>query len=384
MHSTTGYLREGLGLRLDEAACLPLRSRHGQCRACAQACPKGVLSVSIDAVAVDAGCIECGRCAAACPNDALALDGLECSEVPAVGAQALEIECSRVPQHLLGERVLRVPCLGGLSVGRILELGERAAPAGLVLVDRGACARCEAGCPDRHPALEAVDRARVWLDAVGAGGDALPRIERRALHASAMLPSIPAREQPAETLSRREFFRAAIDKPAGRDRLGPVPMGSSGRAAFPPGARRESRERRRQIDALDAVARRHGTTIPAEFYPRVLATGACVDHRICTANCPTGALKVLDGEGFVSLQFSGEACIGCGSCARACPEGALEVDVHGGDRARVELARHRPAQCRECGDTFTPREADDALCMPCSKSYRFMRDAMARLHAAGR
>lgn len=386
MEPVRELLREGSALRLDEAACLPLRSRHGQCRACESACPKGVLKVSIDAVELSEGCIECGRCAAACPNDALALPGFDLADEAAIReGRPLEIECDRVPAERLSPGAQRVRCLGGLSTGAILALGERAGARGLALIDRGACGDCEAGCAGRHPADAALSSARMWLESVGCHGDELPRLERRVLPASALLPLARSREEAeAPPLTRRQFFKAAVDKPAGRDRPAPMPMGSSGRAAFPASGRRPSRERTRQIAALDSAARRHDTVIPAEFYPRVHATGACVDHRICTAICPTGALKVEEAAEGSSLGFSGEACIGCLACIRACPEGALGFEAHGGERTRVELARHQQASCAECGDVFTPRDAGETLCMSCRKSHRFMRDAMERLYGAGR
>lgn len=385
MEPVRELLREGFALRLDEAACLPLRSRHGQCRACESACPKRVLKVSIDAVELSEGCIECGRCAAACPNDALALPGFDLADGAAMrDGRPLEIECDRVPAERLSPGAQRVPCLGGLSSGAILALGECAGARGLALIDRGGCGDCEAGCGARHPADAALSAARLWLESVGCPDEELPRLEPRALPAGALLSLAPSREEAESPMSRRQFFRAAVDKPAGRDRPAPAPMGSSGRAAFPASGRRPSRERARQIGALDAAARRHGTVIPAEFYPRVHATGACVDHRICAAICPTGALKVDEAQGGVTLTFAGEACIGCSGCVRACPEGALGFESNGGERVRVEIARHQQAACVECGDIFTPREQGDELCMSCRKSRRFVRDAMEKLYGAGR
>lgn len=389
MEPARELLKEGFALRLDEAACLPLRSWHGQCRACESACPKGVLKISIESVELSDGCIDCGRCVAACPTDALALPGFDVAssaDSAALSARPLEIECRRIPADALSPGALRVPCLGGLSTGAILALRERAPAAGLVLIDRGVCQACEAGCADRHPAESALSASRMWLEAVGCSADELPRLERRPLASGTLMPMRPPDDGDGdgETMTRRQFFKAAVDKPAGRARQAPVPMGSSGRAAFPVGSRQASRERRRQVAALDAAANRHGTVIPAEFYPRVQVTGACVDHRICTAICPTGALKVDEAQGAASLTFTGEACIGCSACVRACPEGALGFEPHGGERARMQLVRHERASCAECGDIFTPRDAGETLCMSCRKSHRFMRDAMEKLYGAGR
>lgn len=378
METVREALRDGVGLRLDEGACLPLRSRHGRCSLCASACPKRVLDVSVDSVRLAADCIECGRCVAACPTDALALDGFEpAAGIPAT-AHRIEVECSRVPQQALSASAVQVPCLGALSVGRILELNERLPDGGLVLVDRGGCGECEAGCAGEHPAGAAIDRARLWLEAVGSPEPALPRVELRPLPAARLARAIPRRDAQAQALTRREFFRAAVERSAGRDRLA-TPMGSSGRAAFPASARRPSRERLRQLAALDAAARRRNTRVPPEFFAEVRVAGACADHRVCSAICPTGALKAEPAGEVVALTFAGEACIGCEACLRACPEGALVLETHGGQRERVELVQHRPATCRECGDAFTPRAQDEKLCMSCQKSQRFMRDGVDKL-----
>jgi ferredoxin len=156
-------------------------------------------------------------------------------------------------------------------------------------------------------------------------------------------------------------------------------MGGSGRAAFPASQRREAPDRRRLLDALDRAATRAGTALPDELFPRVVNNGACVDHRVCTAACPTGALKVVAIDGAASLTFSAAACIGCGACQRSCPEGALMVDIHGGgERAPAVIARHTQQTCSSCGEVFTPR-AGEALCLACSKTQRFLGDAMAKL-----
>ncbi|MCX7893140.1 MAG: 4Fe-4S binding protein [Burkholderiales bacterium] len=377
---TGTLLTLGDGLRLEEGACLPLRSHFGQCRACEKACPAHVLSVSIDGVALAPGCLGCGRCVSACPTDALELEGFELPAALPAGAGAVELECFKVPASANAEAI-RVPCLGALSPGRLAELTERAGARGLVLVDRGWCGTCSAGCGATHPAKAALDVLALWLDAIGAP-DRKPRLQSRPLPAAAMPEAIPhTRRDPNEQpLSRRDFFRRLAENPTGRPR-DVSPMGASGRAAFPATGRHQSRERRRLVDALDAAAARAGTALPAELFPRVTNNGACADHRVCTAACPTGALKArADAQG-ARLEFAGEACIACGACTRACPEGALVLEAHGGARAPAVIATHAQRTCEACGDAFAPR-GDEALCATCAKSQRFIRDAMSQLYRA--
>lgn len=373
-------LREDARLRLDEGACLPLRSHFGGCRACAAACPVGVLAVAVEQIKLAEGCTNCGRCVAACPNEALQIDGFEpLGKLPA-GTEAIELECAKVPVKVRSAATIVVPCLGGISAGHLAELNERAGEREVQLIDRGWCAQCKAGCGATHPAKPAVDAVALWLHAIDETA-AAPRIVLRALPPALMPEEIPLAEAAPDrgpAMTRRQFFRTLAESPAGRPR---TPMGSNGRAAFPASKRRESPERRRLLDALTAAAKRRGKDVPAEFFPRVTNNGACADHRVCTAACPTGALKVVADDGAAALTFAAAACIGCGACTRACPEGALALDAHGGDPAVTPIASHVQSVCTACGDAFASR-AGETVCLACSKSQRFIGDAMTQLFGA--
>jgi ferredoxin len=380
METSLQILNAGARLRLNEGACLPLRSDFGGCRACASACPAKVLDVTVDRVALADGCLHCGRCMAACPTEALQLEGFAIPALPS-GIEPIEIECAKVPAREVAVHSMQVPCLGGLSAGRIAALHEAAGERGIALVDRGWCGQCRAG-GDGFAAQAAHDRVVMWLEAVHDPRPA-PRMLSRPLPAEQMPAEIPAPPEavdPGPSLSRRQFFRTLATDPVGRARKA-TPIGGEGRAAFPASQRRESPARRRLLDALDAAATRAGTTVPAEFFARLAVIGVCADHRVCTAACPTGALTVVATEGAASLTFASATCIGCGACARACPEGALLVEQHGGERAVAVLVRHEQKVCGTCGDLFTPRAAE-AVCLACSKTQRFIGDAMTQLYGA--
>lgn len=378
-------LRADGRLRLNEGACLPLRSAFGGCRACAQACPVQAITVDIERVRVTEACIGCGRCAAVCPNEALAADGLE--ELQAALRtplpQGVRLECSRVPSREDRPGTVRVPCLGGISPGRLAELQAHAGDTPVQLIDRGWCGQCNAGGA-AHPAQRAVATVTLWLTNLegGARQPAVPELRAEPLPMEKAqpfsLPPAPAAD-PAP-ISRRQFFRTLAQNPTGMRRRA-TPMGSDGRAAFPAGTRRASPERTRLLAALDNTARRTGSTVPSEFFPRLTQTGGCVDHRICVAACPTGALAIEDNDGGAALHFSGAACIACGACTRACPEHALQLDAHHGVRQAQVIARHARRACSNCGERFSPR-ADETLCSTCLKTQRFIGDAMVQLFAA--
>ena len=370
-------LNDGARLRLNEGACLPLRSRFGGCRACVTACPVQVIRVQVEQVTLADGCLHCGRCMAACPTEALQLDGFDLADLPQAD-RPLEIECAKVPAAQRTAHSVQVPCLGGLSVGRLAELHEAAGERGIALIDRGWCPQCSTGCGDgQHPASAAHERVVLWLESVRDPWPA-PRWVERPLPKELMPAAIPAPVDTGPQMSRRQFFRTVAQDPVGRRR---APMGSSGRAAYPASQRREAPDRQRLLAALERAAERAGAPLPAELFPRLTNRGACVDHRICTAACPTGALKVIETERAAALTFAAAACIGCGACTRACPETALALDAHGGERAPAAIAHHTQSTCSACGDVFTPR-AGETVCLACSKTQRFIGDAMSQLFGA--
>jgi ferredoxin len=425
-------LREDRTLRHDEGACLPLRSRHGQCRACESACPVQALEVGIEAVTLGSACIGCGRCTAACPSGALGLPELESQSieawaVPAVPAHAspqasaggasqrpanLRIECRMVPAAARSAPCVELPCLGALSPGRIASYV--AAGRQVTVVDRGWCEGCAAGgAPGAAvpqgiaAAREAVRLARSWLGAldldrsIAAGApvaDPDPLRARISIALEALpvhlrpteLPPAPAEGSPVD---RRRFFRAALERPAGRERK-PEPMGGNGRAAYPASERAASPERQRLHAALSRLGESRGQPVPAEFYPALHANTRCADSRMCVALCPTAALSVAEEGTAAQLRFDPLRCIACGTCTRACPEGALSLSPYGGaeDASRAAetkvLATHLQRPCTECGTPFAARADESAarpsaaLCPTCTKSRRFMADARTRLFGA--
>lgn len=405
-------LHAGRSLLHEEGACLPLRSRHGQCHACADACPSAAITVSVEAVVLADACIGCGRCTAACPTQALTLPEITAlpdplaaatlttaaaltatpaprsSPTPAARPAPVRVECRKVPAELRATDTLLLPCLGALTAGHLLAHAAAGTP--VQLVDRGWCGGCEAGCNPAHPqhaahpAAAALEAATLWLQAVGASVTAT--LVHDPLPPSLRPAAIPPADEPAPALDRRRFFRVALEKPAGRDKPGAAPMGGDGRAAYPADARQPAPERQRQHAALQALAALHGTAVPAEFYPQLHADASCCDRRMCVALCPTAALTVADDGASAHLQFDPLRCIACGTCERACPDAALALTAHGGQPALQTLAAHRRLRCPSCGDTFAASAQDNAaappLCPTCAKSRRFMDDARRQLFGA--
>ncbi len=382
-------LRSNLPLTHEEGACLPLRSVYGQCRVCADACPAKALSVSVAGVELSDACTSCGQCTAACPTQALALPELAALDTPMsplTEPTEIRIECRKVPTAAHRGETLVVPCLGALTPGHLMA--RAAAGIDVAVVDRGWCAGCESNCADGmflHLARKTLDVAALWLEA--AGSTRRPAIVEAPLPLSLRPEAIPPVPEKNPSIDRRRFFRAVIERPAGRHRTDATPMGGDGRAAYPADARLPSPERERQRDALLRLTQDLGSEIPAEFYPQVHADSRCCNRRMCVALCPTGALTAVDDGTTSHLQWSSDRCIACGTCVRACPESALTLMPHGGGAGLHTLASHLRACCPECGDNFTPTadktNADaPAICPTCVKSRRFMDDARRQLFGA--
>jgi len=154
-------LREGHPLGLLEDACLPLRApRYASCRACESVCPVKAIRVGETAIELAENCVRCGRCAAACPMGALAHPGFSVPDAPRDKLRPLSVDCWKVPGKLSPEGAVRMPCLGGLSPSRMIELAAAAGSGALELLDRGWCSACSAGGGTEHPAGASLAQAR--------------------------------------------------------------------------------------------------------------------------------------------------------------------------------------------------------------------------------
>lgn len=392
-------LRTDRGLLHEEGACLPLRSRQGQCRACASACPVQALEVSLAEVKLGEACTGCGQCTAVCPTEALSLPELsflssisaEAAPGAAVAAPSslrpptpVTLECRKVPLSMRAPASQEVPCLGVVRASHLVALS--AGGHVVQLMDRGWCETCEMACvgdPQRHPAQTAVELATLWLEAVDAEAT-VPHVLRDPLPREHCPQQLPPPPQPEEKLGRRSFFRQALERPAGRSTNPAKPMGGDGRAAYPADRRQPSPDRQRLLAGLGALAERSGNPLPGELYPRMHVDASCCDQRLCVALCPTAALTVRDTGTGAHLQFSSESCIACGTCVRACPTGAIQLSPTGGRRGVQTVFSHVRRPCVSCGDVYTPDAAQlegeaPSLCPSCAKSQRFMDDARKQL-----
>lgn len=324
------------------------------CRLCSDACPAAAISLTqADALRVSSACIGCGACAAQCPTGALSVSGFERASA---SAPLVAIECARVPAGDLRPHCWVTPCANGLRVSDIVAAAEASNETRIefVLIDRGLCR----ACPSSRQA-NVIDEVHAKLSRALSS---LPssfigiRRESRALDPA---QARPAGARPAT--SRRALLRAWMQASIGR----------------------ENRGVRGDRAALARVAARNGDRLSAWHYPSITIGPACRDHGVCSASCPTGALRVealADGADGWQLVFDAGACVECGRCAEVCPNRALTLTLHGEDiplETPVILRQRAFAICLKCEDRFVIDGDDAELCPACRKSESLFVDLFA-------
>lgn len=344
-------------------ACIAARSLPSACPHCVQACPAGAVRMGEAGPELVADCLGCGRCAAACPTGALTLEGFSGAVKLPSGNVPLRIECWKVPASLTGHTALRVPCLGGLDAGQLLEWQALLGNTPLHLIDRGWCTQCRAGGAT-HPARAALDEVARLLRACDLQAQEQPRLVHRPLPAALMPAAIP---EPAteERIGRRDFFRRFAAETAQA-----IPAA----APIVPRKRRGSDfplpKRERFLAALTALAHTPVERLPAAVLPGLTLAAGCDHLGVCAGMCPTGALQLYEADAHAGLLFEPRDCVACGLCAQACPAHAIEVRPAGSPEAKAAahaVTRFPLARCEGCLTPFAAVQ-DATLCPACRRS----------------
>lgn len=379
-------------LALCASACVAVRLRESACHACADACPVSVLSRRDGAPVLGDGCLGCGRCAAACPTGALRLPGF--AVTPPDRETAVALECWRVAPADGAPDALRVPCLNGLTLGRLLAIVASAAGRPVALVDRGFCPGCPTGGEDAQPASGLVAAAAALLGELGVPPSRHPRLVEQPLPTGRMQAD-PAGFVLEERVSRRGFLTALTARTAAAaEPLLEVELGPA-RPAAPMRHRAVPEERQRVLGALRRLA--PGVSLPAHLFPSLEVATTCTDHRVCASACPTEALsrcgEDADGEGECGIVFDPQACVSCGLCVALCPTGSISLSPGGvasapgsaesSDPAAPRiLTRHRQRTCDRCGAGYA---GENPSCPACQRDQAFAKSAFGALFGgAGR
>lgn len=357
-------LADAARVRMDASSCLSVRIPGEECGLCAAACPVDALALVDGTPELRGNCLGCGLCSAACPTSALQTDGFTAPpDIPA-GTSAIQVDCWRVPIAETGRGAIRVPCLGGIATGWLLDVFDRGGERPIKLLDHGGCSTCPAGA-GLAAARAAVAEVRTLLGECGVPPVSLPRVVSRPAHFS-LAPAIPSAAD-ARALGRRGFFRDLAGEAART-------LGDTDAAPAAPMLRHMVApvERMRLVTALARIAARHGREVPSRALPQA-TLGACAAHGVCAGVCPTGALQ-RSGDGG-ELRFLPALCIGCGGCTRACPERSIRVAPSGGRITAEVLARWAERECEACGRSFVG--SSGGLCPRCTKEADVMRGMAA-------
>ena len=346
--------RRSTPAHISAALCLRGGKTYVPCSKCADVCPVEAITLTGRSANIAESCLACGICSATCPTGAIDVAGF--GDPPDVGAR-LHVECARVPTQRLESESWVVPCIAGLRISDVVAAAEKQGDvdASVIFVDRGLCASCPVSrgtniIARAHAALSFL------IERTGSEAVRLDRAER---------PIQPAEAQPAgwrPPSSRRAFLRSLVAPPRKERR----PSGTF--------------EDRATIARLATTAER---TVDASFYPSIAISQACRDHGVCTASCPTGALRREnsgESDEIRRIVFDPAQCLACGRCADVCPEHALTFAAAGAAQMQYEpavLRETRLSVCQKCEEAYVADDGGADFCLACRKSQSLFIDLLA-------
>lgn len=347
-------------VRFDHEICIARGEAAASCIKCADACPTNAISVKATSVLIaDDDCIVCGRCTAACPTGALSVVGFDPISRAGPENEPLYFECRRVPADMAVGTTAIVPCLGGLDANALFEALVASPGRRVVLVDRGWCESCAAGCGDGLPAKAAIAEARTTLDALDLAESVAVETHK--------LPLSLRRAGPQQIdVSRRGFLRRFMVNDA-QSRMPAAPASAADPAA----------KRLRRLDLLARLSALTGRKVPAHEFPEISVSAACTHHELCAALCPTGALRSYRTDDTAGLEFDTTRCLGCKRCEAICPNRAISLGAARDDApVTVAVTRHRLTTCVTCETPFVDRSGAGE-CPSCRKATGLFADLLS-------
>jgi ferredoxin len=347
----------------DDDLCVNTRARSVICTACEKACSLRAIKASVDAVELnETDCTTCGACVPVCPAGALRLSVFDPARfLEAAAAQSeLHVHCSEsrdggggivIPCHLMiDERLAAVATKGGTR--------------DLILHARPQCHECSRADAKAHIADLGKSLKR-WF------GDSSRQVRWARMGETAEAKKAERLDQ--AIANRRNFLRLAGARamsniswlvPSASDPMGmPEPQG-----IFVPGEFRHKPDAYQ--NALAGAGQdfdwKEGALLP--FVARSISQ-ACTHCGICAERCPTGALGIVHGPGWMGIDYDIPVCTNCGLCTAICPVSAIKAEPvrswNDAQHARHLQTKYELAKCERCGQPFRAYEQGETQCQAC-------------------
>ena len=291
---------------IDRSRCLRMRYNGNDCGLCREACSSDAVGFMPEPVIRAKACSGCMLCTSACPMDALRPEGSSLFELverlknyrkPVLGCERSGDDRAHVKTSCLGflstEHLIGIPLLLGMPIQINLTSCHSCPNSGIV------------------PAVKKrLDRVRSLL----------PRHVPEGVIPAEQDSELTFEE---EALGRREFFQTLKTSSI----EGFFELYS--RLAVKPDSKayghKEIPRRRRLLGrAISRTAGKLKERILGGLYFSLTVNRQCDGCGLCSALCPTGAVRVPSRDKR-RVHFNAGLCAGCGLCEDVCETGALHL-----------------------------------------------------------
>lgn len=302
---------EPLALEFISRRCLRNRLQGNACARCLDECPvQAISAMESGGVRLDPKrCVGCLACTAVCPAEALVSKDRRLTAAPGKAADRATLVFCCEKSIRSGEEIV-FPCLGALAEEQLAAYAAQAVEG--VRLSLIKCSDCRAAfVPDL------LGRRLATLTSRLGNGEITGSIR--------LLLQEEEGEEPAESSSRRAFFKAfrEISFHAATETMATLQADPDQREqhAHKHQPARLAQLRQAIADTGDESA--HQALLRLFF--SLTVSDECNFCGACAGMCPTGALKNTREDEVKRLQFDWAKCSGCGLCLEFCRKKVLTL-----------------------------------------------------------